>query len=193
MNMRSGRAALHGCVLLGVAAMHGFAQETQQEISQLDHVGPWKIVNFLIFVGLIGWFVTRSAPRFFQARSSDIQKAIREATGLKMDADLRYSDIDEKMASLGDEVERIRRQAEIEIEREHQRLNQQTEAEVRRIEQNAGNEIDALRLEAARRVQKQTAQAALALAERRLTERFAQGEPDTLINDFVHLIERGKN
>ena len=30
-------------------------------------------------------------------------------------------------------------------------------------------------------------------AERRLRERFAQGEPASLIDDFIRLVERGKN
>jgi len=72
-------------------------------------------------------------------------------------------------------------------------VQNQTRLELQRIRQNAANEIDALRLEAAGRVQQHTAKAALALAERRLQERFAQGEPAELMDDFVRLVERGKN
>ncbi|MDQ2840427.1 MAG: ATP synthase F0 subunit B [Acidobacteriota bacterium] len=177
--------------LIGV--LQAFAQETPQETAAIDRVGPWKLINFGIFLALLAWFIAKYAPRFFNARSGDIQKAIKDATGLKIEADFRYSDADKKMAGLGAEVERIRAQAKIEMEREHERVQQQTAAERQRIQQNAANEIEALRNEAARSLRMHTAQIALGLAERRLQDHFAHGEPGDLMDDFVRLIERGNN
>ena len=168
-------------------------QMKAEETAALDRVGPWKLINTAIFAALLGWFLVKYGPRFFSARSADIQKAIKDATGLKIEADFRYSDIDKRMARLGDEVNRLREQGRVEMEREHERVRQQTEAELRRIHQNAVNEIDALRQEAADRVQLHTAQIALGLAERRLQDRFSQREPDDVIDDFIRLIDRGKN
>jgi F-type H+-transporting ATPase subunit b len=139
------------------------------------------------------WFLAKYAPRFFNARSADIQKAIKDATGLKIEADFRYSEIDRKMATLSDEVLRLRAQGDVEMQREHGRILQQTEQEIQRIRQNAANEIEALRQEAADQVQLHTAQIALGLAEKRLQDRFAQGEPSSLMDDFIRLVERGKN
>ncbi|HEX4167601.1 MAG TPA: ATP synthase F0 subunit B [Bryobacteraceae bacterium] len=178
---------------LCLATGQAFAQETPQETAALDRIGPWKLINTAIFVLLLGWFIAKQGPRFFNARSADIQKAIRDATGLKMDADLRYSEIDRRMASLSEEVNKLREQARLESEREHERVRQQTAAEVARIRQNAANEIDALRGEAAKRVQAHTAEIALGLAEKRLRDQFVQGEPNNLVEEFVDLIERGKN
>ncbi len=180
-------------LMFSLSALALFAQETPQETAQLDRVGPWKLINTAIFVALLAWFLAKNAPKFFNARSADIQKAIKDATGLKIDADFRYSEIDRKMATLSDEVNKLREQAKVEMEREHQRIRQQTEAERKHIDRNAANEIEALRNEAARRVQQHTALIALGLAERRLQDRFAQGEPDNLVHDFVELVERGKN
>ncbi len=177
-------------------ASYAAAQETQQqaqETAALDRVGKWKLINTGLFVAGMAWLLAKYAPGFFNARSLDIQKAIKDATGLKIEADFRYSDIDRKMAKLGDEVNRLREEARLEMEREHDRVRQQTEAEVTRIHQNAANEVEALRKEASNRVQQHTAELALGLAERRLQDRFAKGEPENLIDDFIRLIERGKN
>ena len=191
--MKRTRIVLAAGVLLSLSALQAFAQETPQQTAQLDRVGPWKLINAAIFAALLTWFLTKNAPNFFNARSADIQRAIKDATGLKIDADFRYSEIDKKMASLSDEVNKLREQGKVEMEREHERVRQQTDAERRRIAQNAANEIEALRNEASRRVQQHTALIALGLAEKRLQDRFAQGEPDNLVRDFVELIERGKN
>jgi F0F1-type ATP synthase membrane subunit b/b' len=176
------------------SASYASAQQmTPQEKALLDRVGRWKVVNFSIFVVLLGWAVVKYSPRFFNARSADIQKAIKDATGLKLEADYRYSEIDRKMATLAEEVKRLRAQAGIELEREHGRVRQETAQEIDHINRQIANEIDALRTEAAGRVRRRTAQLALGLAERRLQDRFAAGEPDNLLYDFGHLVERGEN
>ncbi len=185
--------------LLAITGHQAFAQQNErqqakaEETAALDRVGPWKLINTGIFAVLLGWFLVKYSPRFFNARSADIQKAIKDATGLKIEADFRYSDIDKRMAHLGDEVNRLREQGNREMEREHERVRQQTESELQRIRQNAANEIEALRKEASDRVQLHTAQIALGLAERRLQDRFSQGEPADLIDDFIRLVDRGKN
>ncbi len=186
--------ALYAGLCLFAANVPALAQESQaQETAELDRIGPWKVINTGIFVALLAWFLTKKGPKFFNARSADIQKAIKDATGLKIEADFRYSEIDKKMASLAVEVNKIREQAKLEMEREHNRVRHQTAVELEHIHRNAANEIEALRKEASDRVQLHTAQIALGLAERRLQDRFSQGEPGDLLGDFIRLVDRGKN
>ena len=188
--------SLAGGFLLLACGFHAIAQESQmqqQETAALDRIGPWKLINTGIFVALLAWFLAKYAPRFFNARSTDIMKAIKDSTGLKIQADFRYSEIDKKMASLPDEVKRLRAQAAIEMEREHDRIREQTNFEIEHMRANASNEVEALRKDAATRVQMHTAQLALGLAERRLQDRFAKGGPENSLGDFIRLVEGRQN
>jgi F-type H+-transporting ATPase subunit b len=153
----------------------------------------WKILNFAIFAGGIGYLIVKFAPSFFNARSADIQKAIKDATGLKMDADLRYSEIDRKMANLSGEVGKLRAESQAEMQREHERLRAQTREEIAYIQKSALSQIDALRGEGAVTLRLHATQQALAAAEARLRERFASADQKDLFSDFVRLVERGKN
>lgn len=181
-------------IMLLALALQLSAQETSsQETAALDAVTKWKLINTAIFVALVGWFLWKNAPRFFNARSADIQRAVKEATGLKLDADYRYSEADRKMATLAEEVQRMREQAHTEWEREHKRLEQEADAEINHIHQNVNNEIEAFRLEGSQKLRKHTAQLVLELAERRLRNRFAKGEPEDLFRNFIHLVDRSKN
>ncbi len=187
------RRCLSILLFFGLTAVQALAQETPQETAALDRVGPWKVINTAIFLVLLGWFLAKKGPAFFNARSADIQKAIQDATGLKMHADLRYSEIDRRMAALSEEVEKVREQARKEFEREHQRLLEQTADEIARIQRSAAKEVEALRDESAKGIQQHTASLALGLAEKRLQDQFAKGEPKDLLDEFIHLVERGKN
>ncbi len=181
--------------LLFFAAPHrATAQESQaQETAELDRVGRWKVINFALFAIGLGYLIAKTAPGFFNARSTDIQKAIKDAMGLKIEADFRHSEIDRKMATLAEEVKRIRDEAAAHMHREHARVRQDTAEGIRRINQHVAAEVEALRQEGIRKVRHHTAQSALALAEQRLRERLAQSEPPELMQDLVQLIERGRN
>lgn len=182
-------------VLLGVAGTKQVRADelSPEEKAELDRVGRWKIINFSIFVIGLGYALAKYSPRFFNARSADIQKAIQDATGLKLEADFRYSEIDRKMATLAEAVKAMREEANAEMRREHQRVLQQTREEISHINHNVAAETEAFEKEGADRVRRHTAQLALNAAERRLQERFAEGEPSEYLQDFVHLVEQGKN
>jgi F-type H+-transporting ATPase subunit b len=168
-----------------------FLQETPRETAILDAVTRWKIINTALFVIGLGWLLAKYAPRFFNARSADIQKAIQDATGLRIEAEFRYSEIDRKMATLADEIRKMREQAATAMERAHQRFRHETGLEVEHIRHNTQAEIEALRKEAADHLRRHTAQLALDVAERRLRERFVSEDPTPLIDDFIRLLERG--
>lgn len=177
-------------------APRALAQETpsqrEADIDQEGDLMKWKLINTGIFALLLGYGVMTLAPRFFQARSLDIQKAIKDATGLKIEADFRYSEIDKKMSNLSGEVARMKAEAAAEMEREHDRLKRETAQEVEHLDRNADFEIDSLRAEGALQVKRHTAQLALALAERRLQSHFAQNDGQNNVREFVSLVGAGK-
>lgn len=184
---------LPGLILL-IAACQAAAQiPTPQETAAMDAVTRWKIANSLIFAIGLGYLIAKYAPAFFNARSGEIQKAIQDATGLKIEAEFRSSEIDRKMAGLAQEVKKLRQQYAEELEREHERFRHETDAQVQHIHRNVAGEIEALRLEGVRHVRQHTAQLALQLAERRLEDRAGREPQDDLVQDFVHLVERGRN
>ena len=180
--------------LLLINAAQAFAQESSaQETAALDVVTRWKIINTLIFVVFLGWLIRKYAPAFFNARSADIQKAIKDATGLKIEADFRYSEIDRKMAGLADEIQKLRQQMQVEMERDHERLRHETGMEIEHIRHNVRAEIEAFQQEGMEQVRQRTTQLAMQLAERRLAEQYQSSEPEDLFRDFIHLVEHGKN
>ena len=110
-----------------------------------------------------------------------------------MDADLRYSEIDRKMAALAEAVKGLRDQNAIEIEQAHQQILRETKQQIQHIRDGTAAEIEALRQESARRAKRQTARLTLLLAEQRLRKQLSETEPEDLFRKFVALLEQGKN
>ncbi|MGH9583739.1 MAG: hypothetical protein ACRD4O_12455 [Bryobacteraceae bacterium] len=180
-------------LLLAVAAPHLGAQPAEaQGTSRLDMVTVWKLVNTAIFFGFLAWLIYKYAPAFFGARSLAIQKAIEEATGLKIEAEFRYSEIDRKMATLPDEIRRLRVLDAAERERDHRRFQRETEGSVAHVWRNAHAEIEAYWQQGTRRVKQRTADLALQFAEQHIPEHLDARESERSVRDVLHLVAAEK-
>lgn len=197
------RVMLRNCILPGLLAVllcaagvvrlqaqgTGTTEEQKQEKAAPEGQMGWKLANTAIFAVLLGWGIAKAAPGFFNARSADIQKAIKEATGLKIEADFRYSAIDRKMATLGEQVKRMQAEWEAAMEYERQHIQAETQAERERIQHHLEAEIDGFRAESEYHLRQHAAKAAFALAEQRLRD-LGPSQEDALLGDFVNLVER---
>ncbi|MGC2657087.1 MAG: ATP synthase F0 subunit B [Bryobacteraceae bacterium] len=186
-------ARLARLCIAGAAALPLMAKDIEPRF--LDVVSIYKIINTAIFAAGLGYLIYKYAPRFFNARSADIQKAIKDATGLKIEAEFRSSEIDRKMATLADEVKSMREQSNAAMEREHDRLRRDTQDERRRMAEHVEAELQALRAESEHRIRRNTANLALQRAEEQLRSQVGAGSSSEqdLLQDFVRLVESGRN
>ncbi len=172
------------------------AQETAEKATEAAPENDdmkWNLINSGIFFAVVGYAAVMYGPKFFQTRGLAIQKAIKDATGLKIEADFRYSEIDKKMSNLSAEVTRMKAEAAAEMEREHQRMKQETASEIEHMQRNTEAEIDSLRADGSEQVKRHTAQLALSLAERRLQGQYSQADAQGAVREFINLVYGGKN
>ena len=180
------------CSAVSVPCAYG-QTPSQRDAAEEKSEFPWHFVNRAIFGVIFVYAVWKYSPAFFNARSADIQKAIKDATGLKLEADFRHSEVDRKMATLPDEIKRMREQSKVDMEREWQRRRDETERELQHINESLQAEIAASRAEGTRQIRRKAALLALQSAERQMQERAGAGTTEALMDDFIHLVERGKN
>jgi len=141
--------------------------------------------NFAVVAAGLGYLIAKKGPAFFNARTAAIQKAIKDATGLKMDADFRSAEIDRKMATLGAEVSRLRADAGAEMQAEQQRLAQETAQSLARIEQHVIQELAALEHDARLGLRRHIADLAVSMASSRLRDHLTPSDHDILVTRFA--------
>ena len=134
--------------------------------SNEDPLVIWKWIDFALLAGAIGYWAYRKGPAFFNARTEEIQRAIKDATGLKLEAEFRSSEVDRKMATLAVEIQRLREAAKTEMQKESKRIDEETRLALERIHDHTAREIDSLRR-----------QAQLTLRQHAVVERHRAGEP----------------
>lgn len=79
---------------------------------------PWKLFNFAVFSGLLGFGLRRSVAEFWRNRKETLTMEIDEASRLRMDAGKKTYDLEVRLARLdqetGELVGRLRDQGELE-------------------------------------------------------------------------------
>lgn len=165
-----------------------WAQEPKGEVPVNEYEG-WKWANFALLVIGLGYLMMKYLPPLLKSRTEEIQKGIREAQALKADAERRAAEMEAKLAALGEEIEKFRRQSQSEMEQEGERIAENTRRTLEKLGQQAELEIETAGKIAARELRGFAAKLALEMAEGRLRTALdpkADGKlNDQLVGEFV--------
>ena len=160
------------------------AQEDHAAKEERDLTG-WKWANFAILVGLLGYLIAKNAPAFFQSRTSEIQKGIADATALKQKADAQAREIEQRLAGLDAEINKMRTEASLELHAEGARIQAETEQLLAKIHSQAEQDITSAGKAARQALKVHAAALAVELAEGKLRARLNAEGQNTLVDGFV--------
>jgi F-type H+-transporting ATPase subunit b len=151
----------------------------------------WKWINFAILAAGLGWMIGKSAPAFFKARTEEIQRDMADSARVAADAEMRAAAVEAKISALGQELERMKQEAQADMTRENARLQKETTRAIDRVQQLAGQEIDSAAKVARYELKQYAAQLAVDLAEQRIRTRLTPDVQGRLVDQFVQ--DLGKN
>jgi F-type H+-transporting ATPase subunit b len=168
-------------VLLAGAAVAQEGQGAEGEGS----LQLWKWANFALLAGAIIYFVAKSAPAFFAARSLSIRKEIIEANEARKEAEARAAAVEARLANLGAEIAALRAEAQDEGRAETKRITQHTAEEIAKIQAHAEQEIAAAGKTARLELKRYAAGLAVQLAQQKIQARMTPATQDALVRGFV--------
>jgi len=147
----------------------------------------FEVINFLILMAIIVWFVARALPKTLRGRKDRIQSRIDEARVATEDANRRLSEVEQRLARLDGDILAFRAQAEQETAAEEQRLRAALEQEKQKIVDAANQEVTAARLSAQRQLKDFVAEMVIERARRRIEVNLATDRE--LVAEFVNELD----
>lgn len=150
-----------------------------------DHLMLWRIVNFLILGGVLGWLIRKNAGPFFVERSESIVQDIAASRQKLAASEARAKAIDDRLARLGQDIDELKAKAQAEMAVEHDRIERETAAKVNKVFTLAEQEIAATTKAARVELKAYTAQLAVELAGKKIASRMTPDLQRTLLNAFV--------
>jgi F-type H+-transporting ATPase subunit b len=153
----------------------------------------WQIINFLILVGLMVFFLKKMDIKgFFKKRTELIEQSLREAREAKELAQKALAEVEERLKTKDSEIEHIIAAARLSGENEKARLVEEGEKLKARILEQAKTNIDYEVKRAKESIKEEAVEIAMELAEKKLKEKLSKEEQLKLLEESLAKIE-GKN
>ena len=146
----------------------------------------FTVLNFVVLVLLVGWFLVKSLPKAFRSRNDAIQKHLTDARAATEAANTRLNSVEARLGKLDEQIAGMRTQAEKDSAREEQRIKASVEEEKKKILQAAEQEIAAATVQARRQIQQYAADLAIDQAAKKLVVSAATDR--LLVQEFARRI-----
>ena len=150
----------------------------------------YPVLNFVLLLAVLVYFLRKPAQAFFADRRSRIQAELLEAAQLKKDAEVRHARWQRRLADLERELEAIRGTSRERAVTEREHILADARAAADRIRSDASTAIEQELRRARERLRDETSDLAVELAEGLLREQVTDADRDRLLDEFIARVEQ---
>jgi F-type H+-transporting ATPase subunit b len=172
-----------------IAWAQGSEPAAKEKNSEPPHEMLYKVINFVILVGALGYVLRKPLAEFLSSRSASIQKSLDEGRKALESSQARLKAVEEKLRGLEAEIAAFKVSAAREMEAERQRLQQSSAEEAARILESARAQTDIAVRGAKLDLKNYAAQKAVTLAEELIRARLDDSGRKRLVTQFVANLE----
>jgi F-type H+-transporting ATPase subunit b len=171
------------------------AQEAEGEHAAEHSIGEmilgmgWPVANFIIFVGVLYYFLNQPVRDYLAGRSSAIRKDLIEAAELKATANAQLATIEQKLQALPGELSALRTRGAEEIKAEEQRIAAQAAADRDRLLEQTRREIELQVRLAKKEILEHAADLSVQLATERIRKEVTPADQDRLVDRYLSQVK----
>lgn len=144
-----------------------------------------KLVNLLLFAGLLVYILRRPIGQAFRDRRDHIRRELMRAQEERNAALAKLEEVEGRLARLDSEVESIRAQAQKDAAEERVRIERQTEEEIRKIREQSQRDIESAAKAARAGLREYAAEQSVRLAEEMIRRDIRPEDDARLVNEYV--------
>ena len=152
----------------------------------------YKIINFALLAGGLGYILRKPLADFFAARSDSIRKSLEEGRKALAASEAQLQAVEQKLAHPEDEIAAFKASAAKEIEAERQRMKEVAAQEAEKILESARAQIETSLRAAKLDLKSYAARQAVELAEELIRQRLDDASRKRLLSQFVAGLESSR-
>jgi F-type H+-transporting ATPase subunit b len=149
----------------------------------------WRIINFVLFVGLLVYLLRKPAKAFWEARSIKIRSEIEEAGRLLREAEEKLAQVNRSWAALESDFGKMVKAMQVDGEKQQKLLIQNAEALAQRIESESVRIADQEVRKARETLKAEAVTLAMGLAETLVRQNLGDEEQKTLADKYLTAVE----
>ncbi len=186
--LRRGAPVLAGAAALLVAGAAAASGGEPMEPGELAGKILIHAINFVIYVGILVYFLRRPMRDFVANRRLGIKKELEDSRRMRDEARERYDEVEARIAAFDQEVEamvaEVRRQCEVESERAEARAEETAASIARVAERTIAEETEKARHD----LRRETVDLAVAMAEEALVGAVTAADQRRLADGYLEQI-----
>lgn len=176
--------------LLLAVALPAAGEAKNHAEGESDRLLPWKVANFVLLAGALGYVIYRKGGPFFAARTASIRRGLEDAARANREAQERYAEVERRLAGLGVQIETLKTMAREESGAESERLRADSERALQKIRLQTEQDIASAAKAARQELRAYAADLAVSLAERRIRERLTPDSENALLGAMLQDLDR---
>ena len=171
------------------AGEHAAEGGHDQSIGGMIKAMGWPVANFIIFVGLLYYFLNKPFTEYLATRGATIRKDLVEAAELRSTATTQLAEIEQKLQALPGEVSALRARGAEEIKAEEQRIAAAAAADRERMLEQTRREIDLQVRLAKKELVDHAADLSIQLATERLQKEVTPADQERLVDRYLSQVK----
>ena len=152
----------------------------------------WPVANFIIFLGVLYYYLNKPFTEYLASRSSSIRKDLVEAAELRSTATSQLAAIEQKLQALPGEVSALRARGAEEIKAEEQRISAAAAADRERLLEQTRREIDLQVRLAKKEILEHAADLSVQLATDRVKKEMTPADQDRIVDRYLTMVKETK-
>lgn len=160
-----------------------------QSIGEMILGMGWPVANFIIFVGILYYFLNQPLRDYLATRGSSIRKDLVEAAALRATATAQLENIEQKLKALPGELAALRTRGAEEIKAEEARIAAQAAADRERLLDQTRREIDLQVRLAKKEILEHAANLSVQLATERIRKEVTPADQERLVDRYLSQVK----
>ena len=149
----------------------------------------WPLANFIIFIGILYYFLNQPIREYLTTRDTSIRKDLVEAAALRATAAAQLETIERKLQALPGELVALRTRGADDIKAEEARIAAQAAADRERLLEQTRREIDLQVRLAKKEILEHAASLSVQLATDRIKTEVTPADQERLVDRYLSQVK----
>ncbi len=158
------------------------------------HEGPnwfdftWRVVNFLILVGVLYWLLAGKIRSFLSTRREGIRSALAEAVSARKEAERKFSEYNEKLDKATGEIDQIRQIIQAQGLAEKEKMIEDARNAAKKIKEDTETRMEQEFKKASRELRVEAVRLSTQMAEELLRKNIRENDHEALVKDYIEKV-----
>lgn len=149
-----------------------------------------KAINFFILFGGLAYILFKPIRNFLYGRAVKIDRSLKDVEDSRRKEELKLEEVKNRLRRLEEEITKIKKESEIEGQREKDRIIKDAQREAEKVRHFAKEDIEMLTRAGIQELKEYTAELATELAQQRIKKKMTDETQSLFIDKSIFRLEK---